>query len=154
MIRKIYEGGSRIDFLEHLPSGLRVAYDDVPSVGTTAMAFFVAVGARDEKTTEWGMAHFLEHLVFKGAGLCNFREIARQMDRLGSEMNAFTTREYTCFYAKVLNGEAEAAYRLLCSLVREPWLKSQDIEREKNVVLEEIKESLDDPDDVVDTLLG
>ncbi len=136
-----------------LSSGLTLAFDDTASVGTTALAFFVAVGSRDEQLHEWGMAHLLEHLVFKGAASRGQRAIARHMDRLGADINAFTTRDYTCFHAKVLDSEALSAYRLLADLVCEPWLRDEDLDREKGVVVEEMNESLDDPDDVVDTLI-
>lgn len=136
-----------------LSSGLTLAFDDTASVGTTALAFFVAVGSRDERSHEWGMAHLLEHLVFKGAERRDQRAIARQMDRLGADINAFTTRDYTCFHAKVLDTEALSAYQLLANLVCDAWLRSEDLDREKGVVAEEMNESLDDPDEVVDTLI-
>lgn len=129
-----------------------MAHDDVPSVGTTALAFYIGVGSRDESLHEWGMAHLLEHLAFKGAGARNQREIAQQMDKLGADINAFTTRDYTCFYARVLDSQALTAYRLLVDMVLHPWLAAEDLAREKNVVMEEMKESLDDPDDVLDSL--
>ncbi len=131
-----------------------MVHDDVPSVGTTALAFFVAVGSRDEAPAQWGMAHLLEHLLFKGAGAWDNRAIARQMDRLGADINAFTTRDYTCFYAKVLDSEAERAYELLRDMLQNPWLRPEDLAKEKNVVLEEMHESLDDPDEVLDTLVS
>ncbi len=131
-----------------------MVHDDVPSVGTTALAFFIGVGSRDEEPREWGMAHLLEHLLFKGAGSLDYRAIARQMDRLGADINAFTTRDYTCFYAKVLDSEAERAYLLLREMVQQPWLRPEDLAKEKNVVLEEMHESLDDPDEVLDTLVS
>lgn len=151
--REIDKGDLNINFLTQLSSGLTIVSDDTASVGTTALAFFVAVGSRDEKPDQWGMAHLLEHLLFKGAAHLDHRAIARLMDRLGADMNAFTTRDYTCFHAKVLDSEALSAYQLLKDLVRDPWLKAADLEREKGVVREEMKESLDDPDDVVDTLI-
>lgn len=144
------EGASIIDYRKLLPSGMTVAYDDIPAVGTTALAFFVHVGSRDETPEAWGVAHLLEHLVFKGAGDWDFREIAARMDMLGGDINAFTTREYTCFHAKVLDPYAEEAFLLLRDLVTRPWLRPEDIEREKRVVLEEMKESQDDPDEVTD----
>ncbi len=142
-----------IDFLERLPSGLTVVYDDIPSVGTTALAFFIGVGSRDETPSQWGTAHLLEHMLFKGAGTLDQSAIARQMDKLGAEVNAFTTRDYTCFHARVLDSEAITAYRLLKVMVTEPWLRQDDLAREKNVVREEMRESQDDPDDVLDLLL-
>ncbi|MCY0879816.1 MAG: pitrilysin family protein [Firmicutes bacterium] len=139
--------------MTHLASGLTVVYDDVPSVGTTALAFFVGVGSRHELPAQWGHAHLLEHLVFKGAGSRDFRAVAKEMDRLGADVNAFTTRDYTCYYARVLNREAINAYRLLVDLISAPWLRAADLEREKNVVLEELRETRDDPDEVVDLLI-
>jgi predicted Zn-dependent peptidase len=147
------KAGAEIDFLQHTGQGLTVVFDDVPSVGTTALAFFVAAGSRDETPGEWGVAHLLEHLLFKGAGQWHARAIARMMDRMGSDINAFTTRNYTCFHARVLNQEALAAYRLLKTMVTDPWILEADVHREKNVVFEEMRESQDDPDDVLDDLL-
>ncbi len=123
------------------------------SVGTTALAFFVGVGSRDEQPQEWGAAHLIEHLLFKGAGHWNMRAIAREMDRLGADINAFTTRDYTCFHARVLDDEALNAYELLRTLIVQPWLLPADLEREKNVVAEEMRESQDDPDEVLDLLM-
>lgn len=143
----------RIDCLKTLGSGLTVVYDDVPSVGTTALAFFVAVGSRDESPEDFGSAHLLEHLLFKGAGDWDYRAIAREMDHLGADVNAFTTRDYTCFYARVLDASAPRAYRLLATLVTRPWISASDLMREKSVVVEEIRESQDDADDVLDRLL-
>lgn len=90
------------------------------------------------------MAHFLEHLVFKGAGPLDSRAIATQMDLLGGEVNAYTTRDYTCYYAKVLTPLAPRAWNLLWNMVRHPWLSEEDIVRERNVIQEELLEALDD----------
>jgi predicted Zn-dependent peptidase len=141
-----------IERLETLSSGFRLAWDDTPSVGTTALAFFVGVGSRDELPSEWGLAHLLEHLLFKGAGPWAAPEIARRMDDLGGEVNAFTTRDYTCYYAKVLDHQAVEAYELLTTMIKAPWLDPQEFKRERRVIREEIRESRDDPDDLADTL--
>ncbi len=130
-----------------LPQGLTVAYDDHGSLGTMAIGIFIGAGSRDEGPEQEGAAHFLEHLAFKGAGDHNSRQIAELMDGLGGEVNAFTTRDYTCFYAKVLTPMALPAWQLLWSLVRDPWLSEKDLNRERNVVQEELLEAWDDVED-------
>lgn len=118
--------------------------------GTSAVAVFVDVGSRDETMSQWGAAHFLEHMAFKGSGPYDAGEIAARSDRLGGEVNAFTTREYTCFYAKVLDGLVPQAFELLDTLVSDPWLKASDMQRERMVIREERREAEDDLDDRVE----
>ncbi|MCL5972074.1 MAG: insulinase family protein [Firmicutes bacterium] len=139
--------GVRIDYLMKLPQGLTVAYDDHGSLGTMAIGIFIGAGSRDEGPEQEGAAHFLEHLAFKGAGDHNSRQIAELMDGLGGEVNAYTTRDYTCFYAKVLSPMALTAWELLWDLVRNPWLAEGDLDRERNVVQEELLEAWDDVED-------
>lgn len=142
---------SYIDSLKTLKSGLRVAFDDHGSLGTTAIGIFVGVGSRDEAVHEAGMAHFLEHLVFKGAGSLDSRAIAAEMDLLGGEVNAYTSRDYTCYYAKVLTPLAIPAWNLLWTMVRHPWLREEDIAPERNVIKEELREAHDDLEDRCET---
>lgn len=132
-----------------LQSGLRVAWDPTPSVGTSALGLFIDVGSRDEWNAVWGASHFLEHAVFKGAGTRSGREIAEVGDRLGAEINAFTTRDYTCFYGKAMDPMLDAVYEVIESLVTEPWLAAADIDRERQVIVEEMRESYDDASDRV-----
>lgn len=127
-----------------LPSGLRVVWDDYGALGTTAIGYLVGAGSRHETPEQWGAAHFLEHAAFKGAGDWDAKAIAALMDELGGEINAFTTRDYTCFYAKVLAPLADAALDLLTALVSRPWLAPDDIVRERQVILEEMREARDD----------
>lgn len=129
------------------PSGLRVAWDASHGMGTGAIGIFVEVGSRDEQIGEWGAAHFLEHAVFKGAGPYSGRELAERADGLGAEINAFTTRDYTCFYGKALDPDLPAMFDLLCAMVSEPWLLESDLERERTVIAAEMAESRDDLDD-------
>ena len=138
---------SYIDSLTTLKSGLRVAFDDHGSLGTTAIGIFVGVGSRHEAVDEAGSAHFLEHLVFKGAGTLDSRAIATEMDLLGGEVNAYTSRDYTCYYAKVLTPLAVPAWNLLWTMVCHPWLRDEDITPERNVIQEEIREAHDDLED-------
>ena len=111
------------------------------------MGIFIGAGSRDEGSEQEGAAHFLEHLAFKGAGNHTSRQIAELMDGLGGEVNAYTTRDYTCFYAKVLTPMALPAWELLWDLVRNPWLAEGDLYRERNVVQEELLEAFDDIED-------
>lgn len=97
------------------------------------------------------MAHFLEHLVFKGAGALDSRAIATEMDLLGGEVNAYTSRDYTCYYAKVLTPLAGQAWNLLWTMVRHPWLREEDIAPERNVIKEELREARDDLEDRCET---
>ena len=128
---------------------MRVAWDRTPSPGTSALGLFIDVGSRDEWEAVFGASHFLEHAVFKGAGARGGREIAEAGDALGAEINAFTTRDYTCFYGKSMDPMLSAVYDLVQSMVHEPWLASADIDRERQVILEEMRQSYDDTGDRV-----
>lgn len=136
-----------INYLTTLPSGMSVIWDDYGSLGTTAIAFYVRVGSRDEHGHQYGAAHFLEHAVFKGAGPWSARDIANLQDQLGGEINAFTTRDYTVYYAKVLASKASQALHLLWTLISDPWLDDNDIGKERQVILEELLEAQDDLED-------
>ncbi len=124
-----------------------MAWDDYGALGTTAIAIYVFTGSRDESEEYYGAAHFLEHAVFKGAQRWSALDIANIQDRLGGEINAFTTRDYTVFYAKVLASKAEAALELLWAMVSEPWLNPDDIAKERQVIMEELLEAEDDLED-------
>ncbi len=126
---------------------MAVAWDDYGSVGTTAIAFFVRAGSRDEPEGQYGAAHFLEHAVFKGAGNWSAREIASLQDQLGGEINAFTTRDYTVYYAKILSSKASQALDVLWTLISVPWLGDDDIDKERQVIWEELLEAQDDLED-------
>ncbi len=141
------EGRKTINYLMTLPSQMTMIWDDYGSIGTTAIAFFVRVGSRDEPKDQYGAAHFLEHAVFKGAGNWSARDIAGIQDQLGGEINAFTTRDYTVYYAKVLSSKASEALELLWTLISAPFLESSDIDKERHVILEELLEAQDDLED-------
>lgn len=104
-------------------------------------------GARHEQPQEWGSAHFLEHLLFRGAGPWNSARIADLMDRVGGDVNAFTTRDFTCYHAHVLDADLRATFDLLWTLVTCPHLAPDDLERERGVVREEFREAMDDAED-------
>jgi predicted Zn-dependent peptidase len=112
----------------------------------------VNVGSRDERRGEEGLSHFLEHMFFKGTRSRSATQISREIDALGGEMNAFTTRETTTFYVKVLDQQLEAALELLSDLFYRSRFESKEVEKEKQVVLEEIRMVQDDPEDLVQEL--
>jgi predicted Zn-dependent peptidase len=114
------------------------------------LGIFVDVGSRDERTGERGCAHLLEHLAFRGAGSLDRQAIADRMDRLGADVNAFTTRDLTCYHAHVLERDVEAAWELLWAMAMSPWLTADDLERERGVVAEELREAEDDVEDRAD----
>jgi predicted Zn-dependent peptidase len=133
-----------------LPNGAAVVVDPVSTARSVAVGLFWQVGSRDERRPEWGAAHFLEHLTFKGAGRWDGEGIAREMDRLGGEINAFTTRDLTCYHAHLLADDLPAGFDLVWTLTTEPWLNAADLEVERGVVREELREAYDDPADRVE----
>ena len=132
-----------------LPGGLRVVTEAVPGVRSAAFGVWVGVGSRDEGPTEHGASHFLEHLLFKGTAKRDALEISSVMDAVGGEMNAFTAKEYTCYYARVLDEDLPLAVDVVTDLVTSARVDPADIESERGVILEEISMHDDDPGDVV-----
>jgi predicted Zn-dependent peptidase len=121
----------------------------LPGVRSVAFGIWVAVGSRDEKPALAGTSHFLEHLLFKGTPSRDALEIAAVMDAVGGEMNAFTAKEYTCYYARVLDTDLALAVDLICDMVTSSLISSDDVESERGVILEEIAMHDDEPADVV-----
>ena len=132
-----------------LDNGIRVVMEEIPSVKSASVGIWVEVGSRDETETEAGLAHFVEHMFFKGTLRRSAQEIAQEMDGLGGELNAFTSRETTAFYANVIEEHLPKAVDLLADLFRHSVFPSVEIEREKRVVLEEINMVEDDPEDLI-----
>jgi predicted Zn-dependent peptidase len=152
------EVGGRVERTE-LPGGLRVLTETMPGVLSATLGIWVGVGSRDETDEIAGSSHFLEHLLFKGTTSRTALEIATAMDAVGGEMNAFTAKEHTCFYANVLASDLPLAVTLLSDLVTEACNTAADLESERTVVLEEIAMRDDEPGDAVhdlfsDTLFG
>ena len=135
-----------------LPGGLRVVSEQVPGVRSVAFGVWVGVGSRDETKAQTGSAHYLEHLLFKGTRRRTAWEISSVMDAVGGEMNAFTTKEYTCFYARVLAEDLPLAVDVVCDVVTDGLLDREDVENERGVILEEIAMNDDDPSDGVHDL--
>jgi predicted Zn-dependent peptidase len=132
-----------------LPCGLRVITEQVPATQSAAIGVWVGVGSRDERPSVVGAAHYLEHLLFKGTARRTAAQIAEEMDEVGGELNAFTTKEHTCFYAHVLDTDLSLAVDLLTDVVFDASLDPSDVETERNVVLDEIAMRDDDPEDLL-----
>ncbi len=132
-----------------LPSGLRVVTEQLPGSRCAAVGMWVAVGSRDEPTAVAGAAHYLEHLLFKGTARRSAVQIAEEIDAVGGEINAFTTRECTCYYAQVLDGDLELAIDLVTDVLGDAVLDPADMELERGVVLEELAMRDDDPEDLL-----
>jgi predicted Zn-dependent peptidase len=132
-----------------LPGGLRVVTEFVPSVRSASVGLWVNVGSRDEGTTVAGAAHFLEHLLFKATPTRTSVEIAQAVDAVGGELNAFTSKEHTCYYAHVLDDDLEMAVDMVADVVLNGVCASTDVELERDVVLEEIAMRDDDPEDTL-----
>jgi predicted Zn-dependent peptidase len=132
-----------------LPGGLRVVTESVPGVRSAAFGIWVGVGSRDETPAQAGAAHYLEHLLFKGTPTRSALDISASIDGVGGEMNAFTSKEYTCFYARVLDVDLPLAVDVISDLVTSALLRARDVESERDVILEEIAMRDDDPGDLV-----
>ena len=132
-----------------LPGGLRVVTEFLPSVRSVALGIWVGVGSRDEDEAHAGATHYLEHLLFKGTRQRTALDISAAMDAVGGELNAFTAKEYTCYYARVLDADLPLAIDVLSDMVTSSLIEPKDVDAERNVVLEEIAMNEDDPADTV-----
>ncbi len=132
-----------------LPGGLRVVTENLPGVRSAAFGIWVGVGSRDETPAQAGAAHYLEHLLFKGTERRSALDISAAIDAVGGEMNAFTSKEYTCFYARVLDVDLPLAVDVVSDLVTSALLRAKDVDGERDVILEEIAMRDDDPGDLV-----
>ncbi|GMV50324.1 insulinase family protein [Nitrospirales bacterium NOB] len=135
-----------------LDNRLRIVAEHIPTLKSVTIGIWVNVGSRDEQPGEEGLSHFLEHMFFKGTRSRSATQISREIDALGGEMNAFTTRETTTFYVKVLDQQLDTALELLADLFYRSRFESKEVEKEKQVVLEEIRMVQDDPEDLVQEL--
>ena len=135
-----------------LPGGLRVVTEAMPGVRSASIGVWVGVGSRHETPTLSGASHFLEHLLFKGTTSRTAMDISVAMDSVGGEFNAFTAKEYTCFHARVLDVDLPLAVDVLGDMITSSTLTSEDVEAEREVILDEIAMHDDDPDDVVNNL--
>src|SRR5438552_1294604 len=132
-----------------LPNGLTILTERMEHIRSVAIGIWVKSGSRHEHSDVNGISHFVEHMVFKGTRNRTALDIARQMDSIGGNMDAFTGKETICFNAKVLDEHLPIAMDVLCDIVLNPLFEAKDITREKGVILEEIKMDEDNPDYLV-----
>jgi len=137
-----------------LASGLRIVTEEDPSVRSAAVGIWVNVGSRDESGSVAGASHFLEHLLFKGTTTRTALEISSSLESVGGEMNAFTSKEYTCFYARVIDTDLPMAIDVVSDLITSSVVKALDVDAERKVVLEEISMRDDDPSDLIHDLFS
>ncbi len=132
-----------------LSNGVRVVTDPMPGLASTTLGVWYGAGARHETEAENGVAHFLEHMAFKGTDTRNARQIAEEIEDVGGYLNAYTSRETTAYYARVLAEDAPMALEILADILRRPKMSDEDLEVERGVILQEIGQAADTPDDVV-----
>lgn len=137
-----------------LKNGLTLIAERMPSFRSAAIGVWVKAGSIDENAADNGYSHFIEHMLFKGTETRSAQDIAQEMDAIGGQVNAFTSKECTCFHAKVIDEHLERAIALLSDLVLHSKFAPEDIEREKGVILEEISMVEDSPEDVAHDLLA
>ena len=132
-----------------LPGGLRVVTEALPSVRSAAFGIWAGVGSRDEDLTHAGATHYLEHLLFKGTSKRTALDISAALDAVGGELNAFTGKEYTCYYARVLDSDLPLAIDVLSDMVTGSLIEPREVDAERGVILDEIAMNEDDPSDSV-----
>src|SRR6266436_6134520 len=137
-----------------LPNGVRVLTEAMPHVVSSTIGIWVENGSRYEEPGENGVSHFIEHLLFKGTKKRTAAQIAEQMDAVGGVLNAFTGKEYTCYYAKVLGEDLPMATELLADIFLQSVFAPEEIDRERQVVLQEISQAEDTPDDFIHDLFN
>jgi predicted Zn-dependent peptidase len=132
-----------------LPNGLRVITETMPSLRSVAMGCWVDTGTRDENGNEAGVSHFLEHLLFKGSEKLSAREVNETLDAIGAESNAFTSKEATCYWTRLMDQDLAVGMDVLAEIIQRPAFRMREIDSERQVVVEEINMNEDDPSDVV-----
>ena len=137
-----------------IDGGIRVITEEIPYFKSVSIGVWVTTGSRDEHPNENGISHFIEHLLFKGTERRTAFDIAREIDSVGGALNAFTGREHTCFYAKLLDKNMPLGIDLLSDIFLHPLLDPKDVEKERMVILQEIKMVEDAPDDLIHDLFN
>jgi len=140
--------------LYEFPSGLKLVYAPNSAVRSVAIGINVGAGCVHENMENSGISHFIEHMVFKGTKTRTAFDIVSEIDSIGAKINAFTTKQYTCFYTVSLKSHADKCFEILSDIYHNPTFLSEELEKERRVVLEEIAESEDTPDDVCLEKLG
>jgi predicted Zn-dependent peptidase len=129
-----------------LPNGVRVVTEQMPHVRSVSVGVWIGTGSREEEPHETGLSHFIEHMVFKGTKNRSAEQIARSVDSIGGGLDAFTSKELVSYNVKVLDEHLPEAFDVVADLVRNPLFEKQDIEKEKGVILEELKMEVDNPE--------
>lgn len=137
-----------------LENGVRVIIEKIPTVRSVALGIWVGTGSRNEEPSNNGISHFIEHMLFKGTKTRSAKEIAESFDQIGGHVNAFTSKEYTCYYARVLDDHAPMALDILSDMFFHSVYDEEEIKKERKVVIEEIKMYDDTPDDLVHDLIA
>ena len=135
--------------LTKLSGGLRVVSDTMDSVETVSLGAWIEVGTRDEDASVNGISHLLEHMAFKGTERRNAKQIVEEIEAVGGHLNAYTSRDHTAYYAKVLKESAPLAIDIIADILQYSTMDESELEREKDVIVQEINQSFDTPDDVV-----
>jgi predicted Zn-dependent peptidase len=132
-----------------LSNGLKILTEEVPSVKSFALGVWVNVGTRDEDISQAGIAHFVEHMVFRGSSTRSSRQIATQFESFGGYVNAFTSKEQTCYYVRALSAHLSRSMELLADVVLSPAFRQKDVIKERAVIIEEIKSYDDEPEELI-----
>jgi predicted Zn-dependent peptidase len=135
--------------IHRLPNGVRVVTEPMPGLSSAAIGLWITAGGRHERAEQNGIAHFLEHMAFKGTARRSARRIAEEIEDVGGYINAYTGREMTAYYARVLGADVPLALDILADIVLEPAMPDGEIEVERGVILQEIGQALDTPDDII-----
>lgn len=135
--------------LTTLPNGLRVATRNMPGLHSAALGVWISAGGRNERVEQNGIAHFLEHMAFKGTSTRSALQIAEAIEDVGGFINAYTSRDTTAYYTRVLEGDVDLAFDVISDIVLNPVFDEREIEVERGVILQEIGQALDTPDDVI-----
>ena len=135
--------------ISRLENGLTIVSHTMPQLETVALGIWVRAGARDERPSENGIAHFLEHMAFKGTGRRSARDIAEEIEAAGGDINASTAMENTAYYARVLKDDWRLALDVLSDILSNPTFEPEELAREKNVIVQEIGAVEDTPDDLI-----
>ncbi|NLK97009.1 MAG: insulinase family protein [Epulopiscium sp.] len=139
--------------LKKLPNGVTIVSEKLPFVRSIALGIWVRNGSRHERIHESGISHFIEHMLFKGTKNRTSKQIADEMDRIGGQLNAYTTKEYTCYYFRALDNHIDQALDILTDMFLNSNFEEKEIEKEKGVILEEINMYEDSPEELVHDLM-
>ncbi len=141
-------------FFERLSNGVQVVGEDFDNLQSVCIGFFFKSGVLTESPEILGVSHFIEHMMFKGTSRRSAKDIARQFDRIGGYLNAFTAKDYCCYYSRVVKDHLPVAVEVLADMVQDSVFDKTELERERGVILEEIKMYEDSPDEIIHELLG